>query len=175
MIPEPRGGQHYLLPGELLVSETPARVSTVLGSCVALTIHAPGRQVGAICHAMLPLGGNNENFRYVDVAVRYLLHSFDRLDIPRSDLVIKLFGGACVLSGGVNTRTPSVGERNIRAALALLQQQGLRPASRDVGGIFGRKLIFYPHTGEVLIKRLAGLPAASLSADRRRAAPVPMQ
>ncbi len=161
---------HYLLPGEVLISETPAVVSTVLGSCVALTIHAPGHNLGAICHAMLPLGGDGESFRYVDVSFRYMLHYFDQLGIPRSALITKLFGGACVLYGNNLGRSMTVGEQNIRTALALLTQEGLRPLSQDVGGILGRKLIFYPHTGEVFLKRLAGSQAARLQASGGRAA-----
>ena len=160
MSAQPRLSQHYLLPGELLVSETPTLVSTVLGSCVAMTVYAPTRKVGGICHAILPLGDDGGSFRYVDVSFRYLLHCFDCLDIPRRSLVIKLFGGACMFDGGIEARKMTVGEQNVRTALDLLRQEGLRPIRQDLGGILGRKLLFYPHTGEVLLKRLFRTPGA---------------
>jgi len=56
LIAEPRLSQHYLLPGELLVRESPTMVSTVLGSSVAMTVHAPIRKVGGICYVILLRG-----------------------------------------------------------------------------------------------------------------------
>lgn len=35
-----------------------------------------------------------------------------------------------------------------------MKSEGLTLITRDVGGIQGRKIFFYTHTGEVLLKRL---------------------
>ena len=52
------------------------------------------------------------------------------------------------------TKVNTVGRQNIAMAQQLLQEEGLVPRVADVGGRQGRKLIFYPHTGEVFLKRL---------------------
>jgi len=141
----------YLKPGELTISEHPAEVSTVLGSCVAVTFYSPRHIVGAICHAMLPRGGG---FKYVDGALRHMLDTFDRLGIPRNEIEAKLFGGSDMFPVLHPTKINTVGRQNIAMAQQLLQEEGLIPRVADVGGGQGRKLVFYPHTGEVFLKRL---------------------
>ncbi|MDX9709480.1 MAG: chemotaxis protein CheD [Trichloromonas sp.] len=144
----------YLKPGELTINEHPAEVSTVLGSCVAVTLYSPRHIVGAICHAMLPRGGEGGGFKYVDGALRHMLDTFDRLGIPRNEIEAKLFGGSDMFPVLHPTKTNTVGRQNIAMAQQLLQEEGLIPRVADVGGGQGRKLVFYPHTGEVFLKRL---------------------
>lgn len=145
----------YLKPGELTVAERPALVCTVLGSCVALTLFSPRLRVGAICHAMLPSGECGGPFKYVDSSVRHMLEQFERLRIKRSEIVVKLFGGADMFDAASPNRSPTVGRQNIQFASETLRQEGLQLVGSDVGGRQGRKLLFYTHTGEVLLKRLA--------------------
>ncbi|MGA2108628.1 MAG: hypothetical protein ABSH25_13400 [Syntrophorhabdales bacterium] len=44
----------FLKPGEIYVGEEPAEISTILGSCVSVTMFSKRVRVGAICHALLP-------------------------------------------------------------------------------------------------------------------------
>ncbi|MDY0268591.1 chemotaxis protein CheD [Trichloromonas sp.] len=141
----------YLKPGELTINEHPAEVATVLGSCVAVTLYSPRYSVGAICHAMLPRGGG---FKYVDGALRHMLEVFDHLGIPRHEIETKLFGGSDMFPVLNLTKADTVGRQNVAMAQSLLKEEGLVPRVADVGGRQGRKLIFYPHTGEVFLKRL---------------------
>ncbi len=39
-----------LKPGELALRSTPTIISTALGSCLAITMYAPERRIGAISH-----------------------------------------------------------------------------------------------------------------------------
>lgn len=148
----------YLKPGELAVAERPALVSTVLGSCVAVTLFSPRLGVGAICHAMLPLAAGRDGFKYVDSSLMHMLAQFARLQVPKRELTVKLFGGADMFESGLPTGGVSVGQQNIQAATTLLRQQGLPVVAADTGGRQGRKLLFYTHTGEVLLKRLGQQP-----------------
>lgn len=145
----------YLKPAELAVAERPSLISTVLGSCVAVTLFSCRRKVGAICHAMLPSGGCGNGFKYVDSSLRHMLEHFDRLGIDRKEIDVKLFGGADMFEAApFPSRSMTVGRQNIQAAFDNLRQEGLRIVVSDVGGRQGRKLLFYSHTGEVLLKRL---------------------
>jgi len=145
----------FLKPGEAIVSPNPILVSTVLGSCIAVTMYSPKKRVGAICHAMLPNNlKQNDDLLYVDSAVRYLYHRMTEYGCL-SDLVIKLFGGAQVLAGGHSTATrKSVGEQNVNQARITLEQLGLRIAKTDIGGQLGRKLFFSMKTGDVYLRKL---------------------
>jgi chemotaxis protein CheD len=118
-------------------------------------MYSQEKRVGAICHAMLPNNLNQEdNFLYVDTAVRYLHRKMIEYR-GHADLVIKLFGGAQVLdrchSGEAHQ---SVGEQNILRAKETLEQLGLRITNADIGGTLGRKLFFSMKTGEVYLRKL---------------------
>lgn len=147
----------FLKPGELAVTEVPTRVSTVLGSCVAVTFFNRRLQYGAICHAMLPHGRGDISFKYVDGAFDYMLGRFALAGIERHEIEVKLFGGADVLPKSESQYAPlSVGRQNIVAAKALIEQEGLQLQASNVGGPLGRKIHFFTHTGEVLLKRVGG-------------------
>jgi chemotaxis protein CheD len=144
----------YLHPGQMCFCLRPSRVETVLGSCVAVTMWNVRLEIGCICHAVLPLNESrtSEPLKYVDSSIHSMLQAMEKHASRRSDIEVKLFGGASMrqMAGGRR----SVGSQNIEAALAVLRQEGLAPRSSDIGGIQGRKLRFYSATGEVFVKRI---------------------
>jgi len=148
-------GNAFLKPGEAIVSPNPILVSTVLGSCIAVTMYSPEKCVGAICHAMLPNNlKQNADLLYVDTAVHYLYRRMTEYGCL-ADLVIKLFGGAQVLAGGHSTATrKSVGEQNVIQAKITLEQLCLSITNTDIGGKLGRKLFFSIKTGDVYLRKL---------------------
>jgi chemotaxis protein CheD len=145
----------YLKPGEVIVSRHPILVSTILGSCIAVTMFAPDKKIGAICHAMFPCNPLGDgNVQYVDTAIYCV---FDKMMeySRKTDLIVKLFGGARVLAGGgyVEDRL-AIGEQNISQAKRTLADLGLAIANSDIGGLRGRKLLFSMMTGDVYLRRL---------------------
>ncbi len=158
----------YLNPGELTIHETPVIVTTVLGSCVAITLFNQRTGLGAICHAMLPHGGQEQNFRFVDHSLSYMLAHFYRKGVRPGELQVKLFGGAEMFEPATAVRhRPSVGRQNIDTCLALLINEGLMLRASCVGGNQGRKLLFYSHTGSVLTKKVPKNLPPALVKDRR--------
>jgi len=145
----------YLNPGELVVAEEPTMVTTVLGSCISVTLFSPRLRVGAICHAVLPNGKTRQPSRFVDQSLHYMLDYFRQHKVEPAEIIAKLFGGADMFTQ-VDSRCQgrSVGAQNIKAAINGLKQAGLEPAALDVGGQQGRKLFFYTHSGEVFLKRV---------------------
>lgn len=147
----------YLKPGEVVVTRTSVLVTTVLGSCVAVTMFSPSCGVGAICHAMLPdSGGRNGDLRYVDDALEHIYRKVVEYGAG-SDLVVKMFGGAQVLN--LVTNTPArrtVGEQNVARAEAVLASLGLTVSASDIGGLRGRKLFFCTRDGDVYLRRMTG-------------------
>lgn len=158
----------YLHPAELVVAEEPTEITTVLGSCVSVTLFYPPLRFGSICHAVMPSGRDRRVSHYVDQSVRYMIEFFRRHRVPPRDLVAKVFGGADMLPSGRRTSTqPTVGAQNIRVALDTLGKAGLEPAVSDLGGHAGRKLVFYSHTGEIFLKRVSRdqLPIEEISPE----------
>lgn len=153
----------YLKPGEMHISETPSVVVTVLGSCLAITMFNRRIGLGAISHGLLPECSSKKlctddctyRLKFVDCSIKQMLKHFDRHTIKRHEIEVKCFGGADMFGKKPQkAEIVSVGKQNIITAKRLLEEEGLRLSSIDVGGLQGRKLLFYTHTGEVLLKRL---------------------
>jgi chemotaxis protein CheD len=151
----------FLKPGEMVLREEPMIVTTLLGSCVAVTMYSPRLRLGAICHAVLPSCrkelpcnyGHPESGKYVECAIRRMLDGFQAHGVVRSEIEAKLFGGSDMFDTA-GARSRSVGGQNMQAALEILESQSVRVVTQDLGGKRGRKIIFHTHTGEVFLKRL---------------------
>lgn len=164
------GHRHVQLkPGEIYVADAPCLVSTLLGSCVAVTLYAPRNRIGAMCHALLPScredgrSACREHYRHVECAVGAMMDALRERGILCREIEAKVFGGADMFSVGPEGRwpdgRPTVGRQNIEKAGEILEAEGVRIAVGDVGGLQGRKVIFSPHTGEVFLKRLNRMKA----------------
>lgn len=147
----------YLHIGEGGVFFRPTVIHTVLGSCVAVVLHAPQHEATGLFHAFLPCcpGGQPEEgesaFRYVDTGIHFLVRLFARRGIATATLVAKLFGGAGALfCQGEET----VGMRNVRVARATLAALDIPLVAEKVGGHSGCKIHVFSSTGEVLLRRL---------------------
>lgn len=160
-----------LRPGYIHFAKEPTVVTTVLGSCVAATMHCARFRTGAICHALFPAGipaAEDETFRYVDRSIEAMAAWFGRLGARRGEIEVKLFGGAGTRwSGEGGPASVNVGRSNVESALRTLASHGLRVAARDVGGTIGRKLYFVSHTGDVYLKRLQDGPESADAASGR--------
>ena len=144
----------YLPPGLLYAAATPAAVTTVLGSCVAVCFFDPTLRAGGINHYLLPFwnGEGLASPKYGNIALPKLIERMLELGSRRQNLRAKLFGGGAVFRriGGLF----GVGERNIHFAEQFLAEVGIPVVARDVGEGCTRKVIFRVHTGEALVRRL---------------------
>jgi chemotaxis protein CheD len=144
----------YLKAGEMHYADKPSLVITVLGSCLSVTMHDRKAGIGGICHGLLP--GCGQGFRFVDCSIRQMLRLFEKAGSRRRDIEVKCFGGADMFTRTIEKKgIVSVGRQNIRTAEETLAREGIRIVKQDVGGLGGRKVFFYTHTGEVLLKRLS--------------------
>ena len=162
----------YLKPGEICFSKTPVVVTTVLGSCVSVTLFHPASGRAAICHALQPrcpqpyvcAGDCTAKYRYAACAIEAITRRMTAGGTHRSDIEVKLFGGAALIGNRrPETLATSLGRQNVEAAMEALHTAGLRLKVANVGGTVGRKIIFHTATGEVFMKRLKGI--ADLNAN----------
>lgn len=153
----------YLKPGELCVSQRPVVVTTVLGSCVSATFFHPATGLAAICHALQPkcphgelcADGCSVRYRYAVCAITAMARLMIARGVWPRELEVKLFGGAALIGTARTETSPaSMGQQNVKAALETISDCGLILKVMDVGGAFGRKIIFDTSAGEVLMKRL---------------------
>jgi chemotaxis protein CheD len=139
----------------MVISREPCRVTTVLGSCVAVGLWDPTSGVGGVNHFLLPLGSDPLSVRFGNVAVRTLVREVVAAGARRRTLQAKLFGGACVLGAfkgsGVGRR---LGQKNVEMARQILIDEGIPVTAEDVEGERGRKLIFQTHDGAAWVRSL---------------------
>jgi chemotaxis protein CheD len=161
----------YLKPGELCISKQPAVVTTVLGSCISVTFFHRPSGLAAICHALQPRCQQTapcptqcpNRYRYAACVIEEMSHCMAGKGVYLKEVEVKLFGGAAMM-GRFNGKTMahSVGQQNIEAAMQALAKAGLTIKVADVGGFFGRKLIFDTVSGDVLLKRIRQNCASSV-------------
>lgn len=143
----------FLSPGDVACAAEPTLITTVLGSCVAVTLWDSERHVGGVNHFVLPPGPMpRSSARYGDVAMVELLLGMERLGTSRRSLRAKVFGGASVLTA---SDEDSVGAANVRFALDVLERRRIAVAARRVGGQRGRLLIFNTATGDAFVRFVA--------------------
>ena len=119
-IEDPAIRRLFLSPGEIICASEPTLVTTVLGSCVSVTLWDKDRRVGGLNHFVLPKGGPSS--RYGDTAMLELLEAVLDLGAHLRSLEAKVFGGAAVLPvGGEGT----VGTSNVAFALGELARRGI--------------------------------------------------
>jgi chemotaxis receptor (MCP) glutamine deamidase CheD len=107
-------------------------------------------------------------YRYVDFCIRDLARKFDELGTRRSEVQVKVFGGADVLLGNKSASTrDTVGSINCETALETLAAEGFQIASSSLRGISGLNIRFNTGSGEVELRRLKNDPEHT---SRRRGA-----
>jgi chemotaxis protein CheD len=149
-----------ILPGEFYVSMHGELITTVLGSCVAACIRDPILGIGGMNHFMLPVHNQNRtgawedtpvsaSTRYGNVAMERLINVILAHGGKRKNLEVKLFGGGKVLDMKTN-----IGGMNISFVREYLHTERLKVKTQDVGGIYPRKVMYYPSSGRARIKKL---------------------
>lgn len=146
----------FLLPGEYCVVNKPARITTLLGSCVAVCLWDGWRKVAGMNHFLLPAESESSgsSTRYGDVAIDTLLESMAELGSGQETLQAQIFGGGAVVEHLVSVGS-DIGEKNIRLARSQLAKYGIRIVHQDVGGNSSRKIHLNSATGKVTVKMVA--------------------
>jgi chemotaxis protein CheD len=143
--------------GQAICAADPKRLTTIVGSCVAVTLYSPRRRVGILGHIVLPKSrdSNDNPAKFADTAIPYMISTLQREGVLLSELTAKLTGGACMFGDSQFAR---IGESNVRATLEALQAAGIGIAGRDEGGNSGRRVCFDLATGSVTVA-CVGRPA----------------
>ena len=165
----------YLNPGEFYFGEGHLRLSTLLGSCVSITLWHPLRRHGGMCHFMLDSRGvfmDHLDGKYADEAMALFMHELDERNTHPAEYEVKIFGGGKMFNTKQNANDPQdIGSRNVEAADMLLHRHEFNEAkTRHVGGSGHRRLLFDLWNGDVWVKyrTVSGAPAGQRSSDVRR-------
>ena len=154
-----------IYPGEYHVSSSDI-IATVLGSCISVCIKDNKTGIAGMNHFMLPGDMRSEDIflsssaKYGMFAMEQLINDMIKKNGSKEDFVAKVFGGGHVLnSKKIDGNIP---ESNIEFVKAFLKMEQISVVTQDVGGYTGRKILFFPDTAKVLLKRLASTADSKL-------------
>lgn len=147
-------------PGEYYVTSEDEIISTVLGSCVAVAMFDPNRRVGGLNHFMLPGSLDKQQFfmsgsgKYGMYAMEILISELMKAGAWRPALRAKVFGGGSVLRSRPGGSGKTIPQSNIDFAFQFLETEQIPIDSSDTGGVNARKILVFPRTMRVMLKRL---------------------
>lgn len=143
---------------DLKTCVSPNGITTLgLGSCVGIAIRDPANKIGGLAHIMLPdsksINGSQMNIaKFADTGIAELVKQMEKLGAQRSRMVAKIAGGANMFNFHGTSSIGQVGERNVEATKAKLGELRIPILAEDTGKNFGRTVVFYPETGDYVIK-----------------------
>jgi len=156
-----------LMPGEFFVGDAGYRPSTLLGSCVSVTLWHRLRRIGAMSHFLLSSrGGHSEGLdgRYGDEAIFLMLKELVRRGVAPPECEAKIFGGAS-MQPGCQVDSMQVGQKNGDIAQRLLRELGIPVVSESLFGLGHRNIIFDIASGYVWARQIK--PAIAAEARTR--------
>jgi chemotaxis protein CheD len=161
-----------LLPGDYFVAIEGEMISTVLGSCVSACVRDRRMGIGGMNHFMLPIDESeghsawgttpSSSTRFGNVAMERLINAILKLGANRTDLEVKLVGGAKVLDAMTD-----IGVRNIQFVRDYVRAEGFAVIGEDLGDVYPRKVIYHPATGSARVKRLTRTDRNVVAHERR--------
>ncbi|MBN1381534.1 MAG: chemotaxis protein CheD [Deltaproteobacteria bacterium] len=143
---------YLLLPGHIYLTQEATRLSTVLGSCVAVTLWDSKKEYGGMAHFLYPFIGDRKKAtaEYGNVAVKYLVETFLDNGSKEKALRAQIFGGAFSSSvDGVK-----VARENVNTARKILRTYRIKIISEDIAGNMGRKIVYNTHSNEAIVYKV---------------------
>ncbi|RFC37823.1 MAG: chemotaxis protein CheD [Candidatus Nitrotoga sp. SPKER] len=160
----------FLQPGDFYFGERNARIRTLLGSCVSITMWHPTRLIGGMCHYLLPArentSANSLDGRYAEEAMQMFAREIRAAKTRPSEYTVKLFGAGnmfpgikkknpCDIKGCIDSINAcmNIPCKNMIVARSLVTSHGFVVATEDLGGTGHRQIVFDIHNGNVWVRK----------------------
>lgn len=139
----------FLHPGDLYFGRAPTIISTLLGSCVAVTLWHPKEKIGGMCHIVLPelpggrcdkREGDRCNMRYGDCAICEFVKQATKFNTVAKDYDVHIYGGSDMFPDMQKPSGMKIGNRNIEKVKELLKLYKFHIKEIDAGGSNSRKI-----------------------------------
>lgn len=143
--------------GDVVVSTNREEILVAfgLGSCVGIGAYDPIKGVAGLIHAVLPEplnGSDQESTKYVGNGIRKLLSEMTKCGAEKERLIVRIAGGANMLTSPGLSKTFDIGTRNIAETLKILSLLNIKIVSQNVGGNTGRTFRVYVSDGKMTIR-----------------------
>ncbi len=144
---------------DLNFSRHPGVLATLgLGSCVGVALYDKRMKIIGLAHIMLPWShqakNNSNKAKFADTGIKILIAKMTEAGASMHNIVAKLAGGAQMFSFSGGSDMIRVGQRNVEAAKAVLQDACIPIISEDTGGNYGRTIELYSDDGRLMVKTI---------------------
>jgi len=144
--------------GDIKTGKAPSKITTSLGSCIAVCLYSANDKIGGMLHFMMSSSDNakkdSPGFReekYADTGITKLISILkDSHKVELDKVQAKIFGGARVLQ----QFSTNIGEENTVKAKKILKDLNIKITAEETGGEKGYRINFDLNTGKVLCKVL---------------------
>ena len=147
--------------GESVVSNKAGDVLVAfgLGSCVAVSMYDPDEKVCGLLHAVLPKVSEEAEIKtkFVDSGIEELLKKMETAGARRSHMIVRIAGGANMITSPGFSQSFDIGTRNIEAAHKTLEKLMLPLKGESVGGHIGRTVRFFVDSGQLTVRMIGGV------------------
>ena len=126
------GGEFAIVPHEYNIA-----IKTLLGSCVSMMFFDKRLKTIAMNHFLLPEGTSNTSMKFGLNSVESMINEMYKMGSRKSDLVVKLAGGAHIIAAHDNR----IGDKNIEFAQNFCKVEGFPIESQHVYDVHGRVVL----------------------------------
>lgn len=131
-------------------------VTYALGSCIGICLFDTVAHVAGMSHIMLPssqlASAAGNEMKFADTAIVVLIRKMEQLGASKTRMKAKIAGGAQMFASISNSSIANIGQRNIVAVKATLQQLRIPIIAEDTGKDYGRTVYFDAETGIMRVK-----------------------
>lgn len=147
---------NFIHVGQIHVDRGSTRITTVLGSCVAVCLYDKRLCIGGMNHYLLPFWNGNglQSLKFGNISIPKLIEAMLEHGSSIGNIEAKIFGGASIYFVNSN-QNMMVGEKNILVAKEILNDYKIKIVAEDLGGNLGRKIQLNVENGKVLLKYTA--------------------
>ncbi len=149
--------------GEVKVSNSSNDVLVAygLGSCLGIAMYDPVTHIAGMVHAVLPscepdMKSGDACSKYVCCGIETLLKKITDMGALRYRIVVRMAGGANMLSATSFSDIMNIGQRNIESARQKLNDMKFQITGEEVGGNIGRTVRVYVADGRMAIRMMGG-------------------
>jgi chemotaxis protein CheD len=153
----------YVGLGEMSVTKDTSLVLVCngLGSCISLCVYDPVAKAGGMAHMLLPSCRSKSDIsgspsKYINTGAPLLINRMLKQGSMKHNLIVKIAGGARMLTIPGLCSHLDIGQKNIAEIKATLDRENIAICASDVGGGFGRTVQFFLDSGRIAVKAVNG-------------------
>ncbi len=149
--------------GELMITKDTSIILTCngLGSCIVMCAYDPVNKCGGMAHMLLPCCRSKNDFaappsKYINTGAPLLINRMLKQGSLKENLIVKIAGGAKMMNIPGDNTTLDIGQKNIAEIKATLAREAVPICGADIGGGFGRTVLFFLESGRIIVKSVSG-------------------